>query len=102
MADYLRLAPRRARTRDVAAVDIADGGKPRGTARREAAAPRGALRVVLSGAFGIREAILGLPGFAAQHPKLGIDLSKSDRTGARTIWSNGVFQRRLSKMPHIQ
>ena len=41
---------------------------------------RGTLRVALSGAFGIREIIPCLPGFAAQHPKLGIELLMSDRT----------------------
>jgi DNA-binding transcriptional LysR family regulator len=41
---------------------------------------RGTLRVALSGAFGIREVIPRLPGFAAQHPKLGIELLMSDRT----------------------
>src|SRR4029077_4515938 len=42
---------------------------------------RGTLRVALSGAFGIREVIPRLPRFAAQHPKLGIELLMSDRTG---------------------
>jgi DNA-binding transcriptional LysR family regulator len=41
---------------------------------------RGTLRVALSGAFGIREVIPRLPGFAAQHPKLGIELLMSDQT----------------------
>jgi DNA-binding transcriptional LysR family regulator len=41
---------------------------------------RGTLRVALSGAFGIRELIPRLPGFAAQHPKLSIELLMSDRT----------------------
>jgi DNA-binding transcriptional LysR family regulator len=41
---------------------------------------RGTLRVALSGAFGIREVIPRLPGFAAQHPKLSIELLMSDRT----------------------
>lgn len=41
---------------------------------------RGTLRVALSGAFGIREIIPRLPGFAEQHPKLGIELLMSDRT----------------------
>jgi DNA-binding transcriptional LysR family regulator len=41
---------------------------------------RGTLRVALSGAFGIREVIPRPPGFAAQHPKLGIELLMSDRT----------------------
>src|ERR1700737_4174644 len=41
---------------------------------------RGTLRVALSGAFGIREVIPRLPGFAAQYPKLGIELLMSDRT----------------------
>jgi DNA-binding transcriptional LysR family regulator len=41
---------------------------------------RGTLRVALSGAFGIREVIPRLPGFAQQHPKLGIELLMSDRT----------------------
>jgi DNA-binding transcriptional LysR family regulator len=41
---------------------------------------RGTLRVALSGAFGIREVIPRLPGFAAQHPNLGIQLLMSDRT----------------------
>src|SRR6202051_566554 len=41
---------------------------------------RGTLRVALSGAFGTREVIPRLPGFAAQHPKLGIELLMSDRT----------------------
>jgi DNA-binding transcriptional LysR family regulator len=41
---------------------------------------RGTLRVALSGAFGIREVIPRLPGFAAQYPKLSIELLMSDRT----------------------
>jgi DNA-binding transcriptional LysR family regulator len=41
---------------------------------------RGRLRVALSGAFGIREVIPRLPGFAAQHPRLSIELLMSDRT----------------------
>jgi DNA-binding transcriptional LysR family regulator len=41
---------------------------------------RGTLRVALSGAFGIREVIPRLPGFAEQHPKLAIELLMSDRT----------------------
>jgi DNA-binding transcriptional LysR family regulator len=41
---------------------------------------RGTLRVALSGAFGIREVIPRLRGFAEQHPKLGIELLMSDRT----------------------
>jgi DNA-binding transcriptional LysR family regulator len=41
---------------------------------------RGMLRVALSGAFGTREVIPRLPGFAAQHPKLRIELLMSDRT----------------------
>jgi DNA-binding transcriptional LysR family regulator len=41
---------------------------------------RGTLRVALSSAFGIREVIPRLPGFAEQHPKLGIELLMSDRT----------------------
>jgi DNA-binding transcriptional LysR family regulator len=41
---------------------------------------RGTLRVALSGAFGIREVIPRLPGFAEQHPKLVIELLMSDRT----------------------
>jgi DNA-binding transcriptional LysR family regulator len=41
---------------------------------------RGTLRVALSGAFGIREVIPRLPDFAAQHPKLSIELLMSDRT----------------------
>jgi len=41
---------------------------------------RGTLRVALSGAFGTREVIPRLPGFVAQHPKLGIELLMSDRT----------------------
>ena len=41
---------------------------------------RGTLRVALSGAFGAREVIPRLPGFAAQHPKLRIKLLMSDRT----------------------
>lgn len=41
---------------------------------------RGTLRVSLSGAFGIREVIPRLPGFAEQHPKLRIELLMSDRT----------------------
>src|SRR4029077_4489017 len=41
---------------------------------------RGTLRVALSGAFGIREVIPRLPGFAGQHPKLRIELLISDRT----------------------
>ena len=36
--------------------------------------------MALSGAFGIREVIPRLPGFAEQHPKLGIELLVSDRT----------------------
>src|SRR6266851_10363705 len=49
-------------------------------AARGADSLRGTLRVALSGAFGIREVIPRLPGFAAQHPKLGIELLMSDRT----------------------
>jgi DNA-binding transcriptional LysR family regulator len=41
---------------------------------------RGTLRVALSGAFGIREVIPRLPGFAERHPKLRIELLMSDRT----------------------
>jgi DNA-binding transcriptional LysR family regulator len=41
---------------------------------------RGTLRVALSGAFGTREVIPRLPSFAAQHPKLSIELLMSDRT----------------------
>lgn len=41
---------------------------------------RGTLRVALSGAFGIREVVPRLPGFAARYPKLGIELLMSDRT----------------------
>jgi len=41
---------------------------------------RGALRVAVSGAFGIREVIPRLPGFVEQHPKLGIELLMSDQT----------------------
>src|SRR5216684_255151 len=41
---------------------------------------RGTLRVALSGAFGTREVIPRLPSFAAQHPKLRIELLMSDRT----------------------
>src|SRR3954451_14201912 len=49
-------------------------------AARGADSLRGTLRVALSGAFGIREVIPRLPGFAEQHPKLGIELLMSDRT----------------------
>jgi DNA-binding transcriptional LysR family regulator len=49
-------------------------------AARGADGLRGTLRVALSGAFGIREVIPRLPGFAEQHPKLGIELLVSDRT----------------------
>jgi DNA-binding transcriptional LysR family regulator len=49
-------------------------------AARGADSLRGTLRVALSGAFGIREVIPRLPGFVAQHPKLGIELLMSDRT----------------------
>src|SRR5258708_17247645 len=49
-------------------------------AARGAEGLRGTLRVALSGAFGIREVIPWLPGFAARHPKLGIELLMSDRT----------------------
>src|SRR6195256_145831 len=49
-------------------------------AARRADGLRGTLRVALSGAFGIREVIPRLPGFAKQHPKLGIELLMSDRT----------------------
>src|SRR5258708_21481278 len=41
---------------------------------------RGTLRVALSGAFGTREVIPRLPGFAQQHPKLRVELRMSDRT----------------------
>lgn len=41
---------------------------------------RGTLRVALSGAFGIREVIPRMPRFAAQYPKLAIELLMSDRT----------------------
>jgi DNA-binding transcriptional LysR family regulator len=49
-------------------------------AARGADGLRGTLRVALSGAFGIREVIPRLPGFAEQHPKLGIELLVSDGT----------------------
>jgi DNA-binding transcriptional LysR family regulator len=49
-------------------------------AARGADSLRGTLRVALSGAFGIREVIPRLPGFAEQHPKLRIELLMSDRT----------------------
>src|ERR1700726_1721897 len=49
-------------------------------AARGADGLRGTLRVARSGAFGIREVIPRLPGFAEQHPKLGIALLMSDRT----------------------
>jgi DNA-binding transcriptional LysR family regulator len=49
-------------------------------AARGADSLRGTLRVALSGAFGIREVIPRLPGFAGQHPKLRIELLMSDRT----------------------
>ena len=49
-------------------------------AARGADGLHGTLRVALSGAFGIREVIPRLPGFAEQHPKLGIELLVSDRT----------------------
>ena len=50
-------------------------------AARGADSLRGTLRVALSGAFGIREVIPRLPGFAEQHPKLGIELLMSDQIG---------------------
>lgn len=40
----------------------------------------GALRVVMSGAFGTREVIPRLPGFLARHPRLHLELRISDRT----------------------
>jgi DNA-binding transcriptional LysR family regulator len=40
----------------------------------------GALRVVMSGAFGTREVIPRLPTFLKQHPRLKIELLISDRT----------------------
>src|ERR1700726_2641836 len=49
-------------------------------AARGADSLRGTLRIALSGAFGIREVIPRLPGFAAQHPKLGIEPLVSDGT----------------------
>src|ERR1700704_4543805 len=49
-------------------------------AARGADSLRGTLRVALSGAFGTREVIPCLPGFAARHPNLGIELLMSDRT----------------------
>jgi DNA-binding transcriptional LysR family regulator len=49
-------------------------------AARGADSLRGTLRVALPGALGTREVIPRLPGFAAQHPKLGIELMISDRT----------------------
>jgi DNA-binding transcriptional LysR family regulator len=49
-------------------------------AARGAESLHGSLRVALSGAFGIREVIPHLPGFAEQHPKLVIELMMSDRT----------------------
>src|SRR5207245_3141863 len=52
-------------------------------AARGADGLRGTLRVALSGAFGIREVIPRLPGFAAQYPILGIELLMSDRTEDR-------------------
>jgi DNA-binding transcriptional LysR family regulator len=40
---------------------------------------RGVLRVMMSGAFGIREGIPHLPGFLARHPLLRVELLVSDR-----------------------
>jgi DNA-binding transcriptional LysR family regulator len=48
-------------------------------AARGAGDLRGTLRVALSGAFGTREVIPRLPGFAELHPKLRIELLMSDR-----------------------
>jgi DNA-binding transcriptional LysR family regulator len=74
---------------------------------------RGTLRVALSGAFGAREVIPRLPGFAAQHPKLRIELLMSDRTedliaeGADmalrlgTLPDSGFGARLLGKAPRL-
>ena len=59
---------------------------------------RGALRVALSGAFGIREVIPRLPGFTAQHPKLSIDLLMSDRT-EDLIAEGADMALRLGRLP---
>src|SRR5207245_5463964 len=48
-------------------------------AARGADSLRGTLRVALSGAFGNREVIPHLPGFAERHPHLAIELLMSDR-----------------------
>jgi DNA-binding transcriptional LysR family regulator len=59
---------------------------------------RGTLRLALSGAFGIREIIPRLPGFVAQHPKLGIELLMSDRTDD-LIAEGADMALRLGRLP---
>jgi len=59
---------------------------------------RGTLRVALSGAFGTREVIPRLPGFAAQHPKLRIELVMSDRT-EDLIAEGADMALRLGRLP---
>ena len=62
---------------------------------------RGTLRVALSGAFGIREVIPRLPGFAAQStPKLGIELLMSDRT-EDLIAEGADMALRLGPLPYF-
>jgi DNA-binding transcriptional LysR family regulator len=74
---------------------------------------RGTLRVALSGAFGVREVIPRLPGFAEQNPNLGIELLMSDRIedlvaqGADMalrlgpLADSGFGARRLAKAPRL-
>jgi DNA-binding transcriptional LysR family regulator len=59
---------------------------------------RGTLRVALSGAFGAREVIPRLPGFAAQYPKLRIELLMSDRT-EDLIAEGADMALRLGRLP---
>jgi DNA-binding transcriptional LysR family regulator len=59
---------------------------------------RGTLRIALSGSFGAREVIPRLPGFAAQHPKLRLELLMSDRTDD-LIAEGADMALRLGRLP---
>jgi DNA-binding transcriptional LysR family regulator len=73
----------------------------------------GVLRVVMSGAFGIREVIPRLPAFLEQHPRLKVELRISDRTddliaeGADValrlgrLTDSGFGRRRLASAPRL-
>jgi DNA-binding transcriptional LysR family regulator len=55
------------------------------------------LRVALSVAFGIREVIPRLPGFADRYPKLGIERLMSDR--AEDLIAEGAWSTRPPSTP---